>query len=100
MDKDHDLAMVTDVDPSMSDEQILAWANREQRIIITTDNDFEQMIWVQRKSHCGVLRLQNLPRAARKLLLEEVLANYSQDLLSGAIIIASQQKIRIRRSLD
>ncbi|MBP0028301.1 MAG: DUF5615 family PIN-like protein [Roseofilum sp. Guam] len=31
----------------MSDGDILDWAVREQRIIITTDSDFEQLIWLQ-----------------------------------------------------
>jgi len=29
---------------------------------------FEEMIWRQGKSHCGVLRLENLPRSERKAL--------------------------------
>jgi hypothetical protein len=30
------------------------------------------MIWQQRKRHCGVLRLENLPREARQVLLIDV----------------------------
>ena len=41
----YDVAYVGEVDPKMIDEDILAWAVREQRVILTTDNDFEQMIW-------------------------------------------------------
>jgi predicted nuclease of predicted toxin-antitoxin system len=81
----------------MSDDQILAWAVREERIIITTDSDFEQMIWLQNRDHCGVLRLENLPRSERKILFQEVLGNYAQALESGAVIIATQQKVRVRR---
>ncbi|MBD1875832.1 DUF5615 family PIN-like protein [Nodosilinea sp. FACHB-131] len=93
----HDVARVTDVDPRMSDSAILDWAVIEERIIITTDSDFEQMIWLQGRSHCGVLRLENLPRSARVALLEKVLAEHIQTLKNGAIVIATQQKIRIRR---
>jgi len=38
---------VRDVNPQMDDDDIIAWAVRENRIIITTDTDFEQMIWQQ-----------------------------------------------------
>ena len=37
----YDVAFVSDIDPQMSDENILEWAVREKRVIITTDKDFE-----------------------------------------------------------
>jgi len=92
----HDVAEVGRKDPKMSDTKILDWALKEHRIIITTDNDFEEMIWRQGKSHCGVLRLENLPRSERIMLLQDVFARHSRDLESGAIVIASSTKFRIR----
>ena len=92
----HEVISVSDVNPKMSDDDIIAWAVREERIIITTDVDFEQMIWLQQKSHHGVLRLENLPRLERKKLLQEVLIKHGQDLESRAVVIATKQKIRIR----
>ncbi len=93
----HDVALVAEKDPRMRDEDILCWATSEQRIIVTTDHDFEAMIWREGKAHCGVLRLENLPRAERRKLLDDVLHHHSQDLASGAILIAQSGKIRIRR---
>jgi predicted nuclease of predicted toxin-antitoxin system len=97
LDSGHDILCVTDVDAGMSDDLILQWAVREERIIITTDSDFEQMIWLEERPHCGVLRLENLPRAERIELFQEVLANHAQDLELGLIVIATQKKIRIRK---
>jgi predicted nuclease of predicted toxin-antitoxin system len=93
----HDTICVSHVNSEMSDDEILDWAAKEERIIITTDSDFEQMIWLQGKMHCGVLRLENLPRSERMVLFQEVLANYAQDLEAGAVVIATQRKIRIRK---
>ncbi len=93
----HDVAQVTEKDPRMRDEAILSWAIQEERIIITTDQDFEEMIWRAGKAHCGVLRLENVPRAERRALLEDVLAYHSQELESGAIVIAQSRKVRIRK---
>lgn len=92
----HEVISVGEVNPKMSDDDIIAWAVREERIIITTDVDFEQMIWLQQKPHRGVLRLENLPRLERKKLLQEVLINHGQDLESRAVVITTKQKIRIR----
>jgi predicted nuclease of predicted toxin-antitoxin system len=93
----HDIACVNSVDAKMSDDEILNWAVSEKRIIITTDSDFEQMIWLEDRIHCGVLRLENLPRLERMALIQEVLTNHAVDLASGSVVIATQQKIRIRR---
>jgi predicted nuclease of predicted toxin-antitoxin system len=93
----HEVLEVRTLDARMRDEEILRLAVAEQRIILTTDRDFEEMIWREGRSHLGVLRLENLPRAARKKLLQDVLTYYGNELESGAIIIADSRKIRIRR---
>lgn len=93
----HAVAEVGQKDPRMSDNEILIWAVRESRIIVTTDKDFEEMIWRHGKPHCGVLRLENLPKSERILLLRDVLDCHSRDLESGAIVIALGTKFRVRK---
>ena len=100
LEHEYDLLLVADVDPRMEDADILQWAVREKRIIITTDQDFEEMIWREKRRHEGVLRLENLPRVERLSLLDYVLNHHSQDLASGAVIIASSRKIRIRKPVS
>jgi predicted nuclease of predicted toxin-antitoxin system len=92
----HDVAQAVTVDERMSDDAILQWALDETRVIVTTDQDFEEMIWREQRAHCGVLRLENLPRVARKILLTETLAAHEADLAAGAIVIATSRKIRVR----
>ena len=96
IDQGHDVALVSTKNPRMPDEEILTWAVLEHRIIVTTDKDFEEMIWHQGKRHCGVLRLENLPRQQRIALLRDTLNLYGNELESGAIVIASTHKFRIR----
>jgi predicted nuclease of predicted toxin-antitoxin system len=98
-DMGHDVIEVGRVDPRMSDSEILRWAVRESRVIVTTDNDFEEMVWRQGRMHCGILRLENLPRAERILLLRDVLERHGPDLSSGAIVIASSMKYRVRKPM-
>ena len=93
----HDVATVSEKNPRMTDEEILKWAVSEKRIIVTTDKDFEEMIWRQAKAHCGVLRLENLPRQERLELIHDALAHHSEDLKAGAIVIASSNKFRVRK---
>lgn len=93
----HNIVEVGQKDLKMSDNEILNWAIKEHRIIITTDNDFEEMIWRQGRPHCGVLRLENLPRFERIKLLRDVMDRHSRDLESGAIVIALSTKFRVRK---
>jgi len=93
----HDVLRAGDVDPRMSDDAMLDWAVRERRVLVTTDLDFEEMIWTQARPHCGLLRLENLPRAQRVQLLETTLAQYAADLDAGAIVIATRRHVRVRR---
>jgi predicted nuclease of predicted toxin-antitoxin system len=94
----HDVKQIKDIDPRMPDEQVLQLAVRERRIVVTTDQDFEEMIWREGRVHAGLLRLENLPRSARLTLLEDVLTRYEAELMAGVILIASSRKIRIRRA--
>ena len=83
----HDVVLVSEKNPRMSDDKILRWALREWRIIVTTDNDFEEMIWRKGQSHCA--------RSERKALLRDVLEHHSHDLESGSIVIALSTKFRV-----
>lgn len=93
----HDVLLVADRDPRMEDLAILQWAVNENRIIVTTDQDFEELIWREGRAHRGVLRLENLPRTERLHLLQDVLTYHGQPLASGAIVIAQSRRIRVRR---
>lgn len=100
LEHDHDVLLVENVNPRMKDDQVLQWAFRENRILITTDQDFEEMIWQEKREHKGILRLENLPRAERISLLEYVLKHYGEEMETGAIVIATSKKIRIRRPVS
>lgn len=96
----HDVVEVRHIDSGMTDSAILDCAIKENRIIVTTDNDFEKMIWQQQKANCGLLRLENLPRSERLDLIKDVFAHHEKDLLSGYIVIANKDKYRVRKSAE
>jgi len=93
----HDVAEVRTVNPSMSDNEVLEWAVRENRIVITADKDFGQLAVAAKKMHSGIVRLPDVPFPERKRLLETILARHANDLEAGAIITASTTRIRVRR---
>jgi predicted nuclease of predicted toxin-antitoxin system len=79
-----------------SDEELLNRANAEDRILITNDRDFGELIFRESRPHRGVvfLRLHD-ERAANKIrVVEQLLANHS-DRLPGQFVVVTESQLRI-----
>ena len=61
-----DVAAVRDLDPGMADIAILALAAAEQRLVITMDKDFGELIVRSGQLHAGVLLLRLADATARR----------------------------------
>ena len=91
----HDVYSVFDETPGMADEDVLAKAASEERILITIDKDFGEMIFRERREHKGVilLRLSDERSFNKIAVLQEVLENYSERI-PGQFVTATENKIR------
>lgn len=78
------------------DEEILATAYSEGRILVTLDKDFGELAIVRGTSHCGILRLVNLSARQQATVCLRVLELYGNELTSGAIVTAELGRVRIR----
>lgn len=78
------------------DEEILAAAYSQGRILVTLDKDFGELAIVLRTPHCGILRLVNLTTKQQSVVCLRVLALYGDELASGAIVTAELGRVRIR----
>ena len=81
------------VDPG--DRALLAWADAEQRILVTIDKDFGQILFTQQADHSGLVRLPDVPALTRISLMRALLEGHGQDLESRAIITIRSGRIRI-----
>jgi predicted nuclease of predicted toxin-antitoxin system len=54
-----DVKWIPDYDCHMKDEELLQLANDEQRLLITNDTDFGELIFLQRKISSGIILLQD-----------------------------------------
>ena len=95
--KGHDVAEVRERDPRLTDEQVLAWAVAEDRIIVTLDKDFGEMALRLGQPHRGILRLATLRVQQRLALADRVLQHHGDDLAAGAVVIATPTRTRVRR---
>jgi len=91
----HDVLEVRDCDCKMEDTAILAWAEREERVLVTMDRDFSELVALQAKTHAGIIRLENLPRSRRIQHLSAILRAHTKDLTRKAIIIQKGSKVRV-----
>lgn len=81
-----------------SDQQILEYARTQQMVIITQDLDFSALLAVANASGPSIisLRLGTVePRAVAALLLR-ILPTVEAELVKGAIISVTEQKLRVR----
>ena len=83
----------------LPDDEILALALVEQRIILTIDLDFAQLLAVSRKALPSVIifRLGNENYNEINQRLIEVLNNCQKDLETGAIISVNNETFRVKK---
>lgn len=95
----HDVTRVgTDYPAAMKDVDILALAHREQRILLTDDRDFGELVFRMRQPHAGViyLRLDTTKFPVRAQRVEDVLAQYADQL--DQFLVVTIDAVRVRRS--
>jgi predicted nuclease of predicted toxin-antitoxin system len=82
---------------TMDDADILAWAVQEQRLVITMDKDFGELVYHSGQAHAGVLLLR-LDQANSQEKVQTVAAIFAQqgDQLAGHFSVYQNGNLRIR----
>ncbi|MEW6572207.1 MAG: DUF5615 family PIN-like protein [Bacillota bacterium] len=93
---EHDVFSVYEEARGLDDESILQKAAAEDRILITNDKDFGEMIFRERKSHSGVilLRLEDESAENKIRVLERLLQRYA-DRISHSFVVTTETTVRI-----
>ena len=94
----HDVIWSGDWQQDPGDEEILALADRENRVLITLDKDFGELAIVKRLPHSGIVRLVDIRAREQGRTILLVVNRYHQELLDAAIITVQVDRIRIRSS--
>jgi predicted nuclease of predicted toxin-antitoxin system len=93
----HDVLDVRDRDPRMADIDILSWSVAEQRLVVTMDKDFGELIYRSALPHTGVLLLRlEAARTAEKVRTVEAIFGQYADQLIGRFAVFQDGKLRIR----
>jgi len=95
----HDVIWAGDWPEDPGDDQILAHAHREERILATLDKDFGELAIVHGIPHSGIIRLVGIGAQQQAHVCLHVLERHGNDLRRGAIVTAEPGRLRIRFDL-
>jgi hypothetical protein len=94
----HDVSAVADLSPRADDEQVLESARSEQRILLTEDKDFGQLVYADQQATGGVI-LMRYPASARIALpgdVVQLVAARRTDLV-GRFVVMQPGRYRLGR---
>lgn len=93
----HAVLYITELQPGMDDEDVLSRATSADAVLLTTDKDFGEFAFRQRRLHTGVilLRLAGLTNETKAEIVAEVCRTRGEELV-GAFSVISPGQLRIR----
>jgi predicted nuclease of predicted toxin-antitoxin system len=94
----HDVHVISrNYPPGLPDEDVLAIAREERRILIVADRDFGELIFHQGVAHAGVIFFR-LPGASLQTKIEQIttaLTDYTEELERGEFLVVTPGRMRI-----
>jgi predicted nuclease of predicted toxin-antitoxin system len=92
----HDVFSVYEEARGMDDDAILQKAVAENRVLLTLDKDFGEMVFREQQPHQGIvlLRLSN-SRAAHRLAVVKKLLQTHSDQLEGHFVVVTETQVRV-----
>lgn len=82
----HDVVWAGDWQQDPGDDEILAIAHREQRVLVTLDKDFGELAIVHERPHGGILRIVGFPARKHAATCQQALDVHGDHLVTGAIV--------------
>lgn len=93
-----DTIYVGDIMKGATDEEVIEYAEKEKRIIITNDSDFGKLVFRKKIKSWGIilLRLKRDIPSERIIYIGKIIKEFP-DKLEGRFVVVSDDKIRIRK---
>jgi predicted nuclease of predicted toxin-antitoxin system len=93
----HDVISVRDIDSRAKDQDILQLAGRDDRMIITMDKDFGELVYGSGLSHSGILilRLEDATSEEKVNIVKAILNEFAP-VIENKFCVYQNGKLRIR----
>lgn len=94
----YNITAVRELNPKMTDKDILNLADSENRMVITMDKGFGELVYGSGLSHSGVLllRLESASGEEKVGIITKILSEYSDELRNNFCVFQNG-KLRIRK---
>jgi len=99
IDAGHDVIWSGDWPKDPGDEEILARAHAERRVLITLDKDFGELAIVRGIPHSGLVRLAGIRLAAQADAIKRVLELYGDQLTEATVVTVEPGRVRVRSAI-
>lgn len=93
----HDVVEARTLGPDPGDRALLELAESLDRVLVTIDTDFGELIYLHDVPHAGLVRLPDVPTERRIALMTEVVAEHGGALDERAVVTVRSGRIRISR---
>ena len=93
----HDVLSALEKNPRATDEELLALAMEERRILVTEDKDFGELVFVRRLPHPCIIRFVEMTVTEKVTAMKELIEQHADAMSEGALIVVTQRRIRIRQ---
>lgn len=92
-----DVVNVRNIDPRLPDHKIVEIAAKENRMVITMDKDFGELVYRNTAAHTGVLllRLDGYSSQEKVNVIKKILEEH-QDKIVGKFCVYKDNNLRIR----
>ena len=91
----HNVLEAKALGPDPGDRALLERARTENRILITIDKDFGELIYLYRVPHAGMVRLPDVRMPQRIELVRELIEHHHPALSERAIVTIRDDRIHI-----
>ena len=96
MQQGHDVLSAVDSDPFATDETLLTLAHEEQRVLITEDKDFGELVFVRRMPHPCIVRFVDMRTSEKVSAILDLIEHNADAMGEGTLIVVTQSRVRIR----
>jgi len=94
----HDVNTVKEWLTDPGDDIILQRSVQENRILVTLDKDFGELVFVLDKPYRSIVRLVNIRAREQGKVILNILDKYEKELFANAILVVETDRVRIRSS--
>ena len=92
----HDVLSALEVDQKATDREIMALAMEEDRILITEDKDFGELVFVRGLPHPCIVRFVEMPVSEKVEAMRELIEARPNAMRDGSLIVVTRNRVRIR----